>query len=55
MLYNNEVCCGTEDKDTKLREVSYHLTTQETEVIFKTESVGIRALSIHGLRNKVDK
>ena len=38
-----------------MREVRGHLTTQETEVKFQTESVDIRALSNHGLRNKVDE
>ena len=32
-----------------------HLTTQETEVKFQTESVDISALSIHDLPNKVDE
>lgn len=55
MLCSNEVCCGAEDKETKLREVRGHLTTQKTEVKFHTESVGIRAISIHDFRNKVNE
>jgi hypothetical protein len=54
-LRNNEVCCGAEDKETKLHEVRCHLMTQQTEVKFQTKSVDIRALSIHDLRNKVDE
>jgi len=55
MLCINEVCCGAEDKETKLREVRGHLMKQQNTVKFQTESVDITALSIHDLRSKVDE
>jgi hypothetical protein len=55
VLCNIEIFRGDEDKQLRRCETRGQLGTQETDVSIETESIGIRALSSHGLRMKVNE